>query len=325
MNKRIVVEISGRTIVFVVVFLLLLKFLWLVKDILFSLFIAFIFRSALLPLVIRLRRLKIPHSLAAGVVFLLFLGALAGFFYLIFPPLAIELTSFLRSTPYYLEVFTPKFESIVQLDNLHQYIPNVTSFVFGVVGGLFSNAFFIFVTLFFTLYFLVQENFVRDLLTNFVEEDRIVWAVNLIKKIERRMAAWLWGELVLMVIIGLATFIGLSVLKVKYALSLAVIAGILEIVPNIGPIIATVPAFLIGISQSLVTGVSVVALYFIIQQFENTLIVPLVMKKAVGLNPIVTLLALLIGGKIGGVVGVLLAIPFTLFLETLIIELLKGR
>ncbi len=325
MDKKLVVEISGRTIVFVVLFLLFLKFLWIIKDILFSLFIAFILRSALLPVVVRLRRLGIPHALAAVFVFLLFLGGLLGFVFLIFPPLLIELSNFVRTAPIYFETLSPQLQGVVDFDNVGRYIPNVTSFVFGLLGGVFSNALFVFVTLFFALYFLIQENFIRDLLTNFVEEESIVWVVELMKKIERRMAAWLWGEVVLMFIIGLFTYIGLSLLRVKYALSLAFIAGLLEVVPNIGPVIATVPAFLIASTQSLVLGLSVIALYFIIQQFENTLIVPLVMRKTVGLNPIVTLLALLIGGRIGGIVGVLLSIPFTLFVETVLIEVLKKR
>lgn len=325
MDKKVVVEISARTIVFIVLFLLLLKFLWLIKDILFSLFIAFILRSALLPVVLKLKKIGIPHALAAVLIFLFTIGAFVGFFFVLLPPLFVEISSLIRNTPYYLDLIMPQLEGFVDINSLGNYIPSFTGLVFGLLGGLFSNAFFVFVTLFFTLYFLIEENFVRDLLVNFVSEEKIVWVFELMKKVEGRMAAWLWGELVLMFIIGLLTYIGLSLLNVKYALSLAFIAGLLEIIPNIGPVISTIPAFFVAISSSLVLGLSVIALYFIIQQFENTVIVPLVMRKAVGLNPIITLLALLIGGRIGGVVGVLLAIPFTLFVETLLIEMVKNR
>lgn len=325
MDKKVVVEISGRTVIFIVFFLLLLKFLWIIKDILFSLFIAFILRSALLPLVLKLKRHGLPHGLSAILVFLLALGILLVFLLLLLPPFFIELTSFIKSVPYYLDVILPQVQDFVDINSLTDYIPSVTSLIFGFLGGFFSNVFFVITTLFFTLYFLIEENFVRDLLVNFVSEEKIALVVEIMKKIEERMAAWVWGEIILMVIIGSLTYIGLKLLNVKYALSLAVIAGFLEIVPNIGPVISTIPAFLVAISSSLVSGLSVIVLYFIIQQFENTVIVPLVMRKAVGLNPIVTLLALLIGGRIGGVIGVLLAIPFTLFVETLLIEIVKNK
>ena len=111
---------------------------------------------------------------------------------------------------------------------------------------------------------------------------------------------------------------------IRYSLALAVLAGLLEAVPNLGPTISSIPAILLGFAVSPVMGVTALALYFIIQQLENNLIVPVVMKKAVGLNPIITLIALLIGGKIGGVLGVLLAIPITVFLETVLIEIINA-
>ena len=126
-----------------------------------------------------------------------------------------------------------------------------------------------------------------------------------------------------MTMVGLLTFIGLSLIGVRYALPLSIIAGLLEVVPNLGPTISTIPSFLVALTQSYFLGFSTIALYFIVQQLENHIIVPMVMKKAVGLNPIITLIALIIGGKVGGAVGVVLAIPFTLFAETLLIEFMR--
>lgn len=123
-----------------------------------------------------------------------------------------------------------------------------------------------------------------------------------------------------MTIVGVITYIGLTIIGMKYAVALAVLAGLLEVVPNLGPIISTIPAALIGFSISYVLGLSNIALYFIVQQVENNLIVPLVVKKVVGLHPIITLMALMIGGKLAGVLGVLLAVPTTIFVETILIE-----
>ena len=137
------------------------------------------------------------------------------------------------------------------------------------------------------------------------------------------MSNWFWGEITLMLIVGVLTYLGMSLIGIKYVLALAVLAGILEVIPNLGPTLAAIPAMLIGFSQSIFLGLAALAVSFIVQQLENNFIVPLVMKKATGLNPIITLVALIVGGRVGGVLGVVLAIPATLFLEVLLIELLK--
>jgi len=144
-------------------------------------------------------------------------------------------------------------------------------------------------------------------------------------KAEKRLNSWFWGEITLMTVVGLLTFIGLNLIGIRYALALAVLAGLLEAIPNLGPTISSIPAILLGFAVSPVMGVTALALYFIIQQLENNLIVPVVMKKAVGLNPIITLIALIVGGKIAGVLGVILAVPTTIFIETVLIEIQKGR
>ena len=144
-------------------------------------------------------------------------------------------------------------------------------------------------------------------------------------KAEKRLNAWFWGELTLMTVVGIFTFIGLNLIGIRYALPLAVLAGLLEVVPNMGPVISAVPAVLIGMTYSYFTGFSTLALYFIIQQLENTFIVPFIMKRAVGLTPIVTLIALIVGGKLGGVMGILLAIPLFLFLETVLMGLRESK
>ena len=112
-----------------------------------------------------------------------------------------------------------------------------------------------------------------------------------------------------MFIIGLIIFIGLSLLQVKYALILALLAGLFEIIPWLGPWMAGTTAVVLSFFQSPFLALLVVILYIVVQQLENNLIVPQVMKKAVGLNPVVVILALLIGGSIAGVLGAVLAVP----------------
>ncbi len=320
-NKVYKIEISSRTIVFTVVFLIFLEILWIIKDLLFSIFVAFIIMSALKPFVDMLLKVKLPRYLASFIVFSLFLSIFVALSIWAFPPLITQFSLLIQQSIYYLNNigFIDKYMNLGSLTN---YLPNLTSNFFGVVGSVFSNAVFIISTLFFGFYFLVDETFIREILIKFFSEKDVTRVTVTLDKIEKRMAAWFWGETTLMTIIGVFTYIGLLLLGVPFAAPLAIIAGMLEAVPNVGPVLSAIPAFFIALPQSYFLALSTLALYFIIQQFENNIIVPLVMKKAVGLNPIITLIALIIGGELGGIMGVILAIPVTLFIDSLLLEIL---
>ncbi|MEK7634077.1 MAG: AI-2E family transporter [Patescibacteria group bacterium] len=314
------VEISSKTIVFTVSFILLLGVIWLIKDLIFSLFIAFIIAGALRQPVNYLEKKKIPRSLASIVIYFIFIFVIFYLFALIIPPLVGEIIVLFKNLPNIISKVFPNASSIFNFNFLSNNIPSLANETISLIRSAFSNVIFITSTLFFGFYFLLEKNLAQRLLGNFfddIELDRI----NLIsERAQQRMAGWFWGEIILMIAVGLLTYIGLSFMGIKYALALAVLSGLLEIVPNLGPITATVPAFFIGLSQSYFLGLSMIGLYLIVQQLENNLIVPIVMKKAVGIHPIITLIALVIGGKLAGIMGVLLAIPTTIFIETILIE-----
>jgi len=127
----------------------------------------------------------------------------------------------------------------------------------------------------------------------------------------------------LSVIIAAVVYVVLLVLGIPYALPLAILAGLLEVVPVIGPIISAIPAVIVAYFVSPFLAGVVVAAFFIIQQLENHFIVPQVMKKAVGLNPLIVILAVAVGGKLLGIAGALLAVPIVVVLQTVISESLK--
>lgn len=317
------ISISPISVLLLVLFPILLWFLWSIRDIIFSLLIAFIIMSSLRPGVNFLTSKKIPRGLSVGVVFTTFLLFFISLISVIIPPILYETTNLFRSLPNIIEDSSPILENYVDVGSLTSYIPNITNNILTVISSIFSNALFVMATLFFSLYFLIEENLADNFLKKYLPQKTAVKVSKIMSLSEKRMASWFWGEVVLMTVVGVITYIGLSLLGVKYALPLAVLAGLLEIVPNIGPIISAIPAVLIGLSISPFTGASVLALYVVVQQLENNLIVPMIMKKAVGINPVIALLALLIGGRFGGVLGVLLGIPIILFIETAVSEYFK--
>lgn len=322
--KEMKVEISTRTILVALATVMALYIVWLIQDLLYSLFIAFILMSALRPVVQILKRHKAPHSLAVIMVYISFILFIVILFGIIIPPLTIETVSLIKNLPDIISSMGPLAEKWIREDSISQYVPSITNNIFSLAGSIFENILFIISTLFFGFYFLVEENILKKFIAKIFENGEQHITGRVVIKAEQRMSSWFWGELTLMLIIGLMTFVTLNLIGMsRYALPLAVLAGLLEAVPNIGPVISAVPALIIGLANSPVTGALAVSSYFIIQQLENNMIVPVVMKKTVGINPIITLIVLIIGGRLGGILGLFLSIPIYVVIETTIIEFLK--
>jgi predicted PurR-regulated permease PerM len=127
--------------------------------------------------------------------------------------------------------------------------------------------------------------------------------------VESTLGAYVRGQVILMLAIGVSALVGLILLRVPYSLALAFVAGLTEALPLIGPVLGGVPAVLLGLTVSPTTGLLVAGWYVLIQQVENHVLVPKVMQHNVGLNPLVVILALAAGGSLNGVVGSLIAIP----------------
>ena len=318
------IEISSKTIIFTVFFIIGLRVIWLIHDLLFALFTSFIVMSALKPLVNRLEGKNIPRPAGAllisfnigGYYFYVGICASSGSF---------GKHSFFKNLPLLLADSFPFFSDYFKIESVFQILPNITESFVKVVSTLFSNLFFTVSVLFFSFYFLLEERFLDLFLKKFVDEKTAVEIIGIMQKVESRMGAWMRGQLLLMLIVGIVTYIGLTILGVRFALSLAFLAGILEVVPLAGPIIAAVPAVLVALPDSSFLAGATIILYIIIQQLENNLIVPFVLNKAVGIHPITTLIALSIGAELGGLMGAILAVPTALLLETVIIETFKER
>jgi len=314
------IEISAKTIVFTILFILSLGLLWQIRELIFSLFIAFIIAGSLKPAVGFLEKIRLPRIVASLFVYLLFIFTIYGMFSLIIPPLLSEMIFLFKNLPEITKSILPQSNVVINFDFLTQSIPSIANQTLSFLKGIFSNAIFVTSTLFFGFYFLLEKNLEGKLLSNFFDEVEISKIEFVSNRAQKRMSAWFWGEVILMLVVGAMTYIGLNIIGMKYALALAVLAGLLEVVPSLGPIASSVPAILIGLSYSPVLGLYCAILYLIVQQLENNLVVPAVMKKVTGLHPIITLIAMVVGGKLAGIMGVLLAVPSTIFVETILIE-----
>lgn len=313
------VEISHRTIIFAVFFLLFLWFLYFIKDILLELFVALLLMTVLGPFVDKLTKIRIPRAIAVVVSYLLVFGILGGVVALVIPPLVDQTGSFVTALPNYLS-------NIGVTKNLSQDLVNEFLVRLGSLPGeiikitfsLFSNVISVLTVLVFAFYMLLARGNFDNSLGLFFGDVRKKEIGSIIEELEVRLGGWARGELFLMFSVGFATFIGLSLMGVPFAIPLSILAGVLEIIPYIGPVVAAIPSMIIGFGISPVTGLGIMAMAFLIQQVENYVLVPKIMEKSVGVSPIVVLVALAIGARLAGVTGMIISVPSVITLQILL-------
>lgn len=321
MPRRI--EISHRTIIFTVFFLIFLYFLYLIRDIILQLFVALIIMAILNPLITRLSRYKIPRVLSILVVYLILLSVISFSIAALVPLLVEQTSAFINNLPRLVEragvtaVFSEQLTQQI-LGLLAQLPSQAAKFTV----SIFSNVISVVTVLVFAFYLLSDRARLEDQLGNLIGEKAIKRFSQILINLERRMGSWAWGQIALMVIVGIANYLGLRLLGIQYALPLAILAGLLEIVPYIGPILAAIPATLIGFGISPILGLAVVAMAFLIQQLENYVFVPQVMRRSTGVHPIITLAALAIGFRLSGIVGLLISVPVYIIIQELTKEYL---
>ncbi|HLD24402.1 MAG TPA: AI-2E family transporter [Patescibacteria group bacterium] len=312
------VEISHRTIIFTLVLLASVWVVFQIRDVLFLLFISFILMSALRPLVDGMERMRIPRVVSILILYGVVFGGLGVGVASMIPTLASQSAKLFTQLPDFLSRLFPYISQDLQA--LLQQIAPVGENLVRVTLGVFSNMLAVITVMTFTFYFLLERRHLRDFLVALLGSATGERSFVVLLQIEKRLGAWVLGQLSLMLFIGLLVYGGLFFLRVEYALPLAILAGLLEIVPTIGPTISAVPAVLVAFSNSPSPwlALSVIALYVIVQQIENNLLVPLIMKRSVGLPPILTIVALMIGGRLGGITGAVLAVPILLAIQEII-------
>lgn len=319
------VEISYKTIVFTIAFGISLWLLFTVREVILGLFVAMLIMATINPTVNKLAARRIPRALAVLLVYLCIIALVGLVVGTIVPVLVDQTSAFIANVPQLVEAtkYTPfgdqlENEILSQLGSLPGQIAKAAI-------SVFSNILEVLSVLILSFYLLLARNKLDDQVSVLFGDKRKTEVRRLIDALEVKLGGWARGQLLLMLIIGTTTFVGLTLIGLPYALPLAIFAGILEIVPTIGPIIAGIPPAIIGFGLSPVIGLSTIALSFIIQQLENYLIVPKVMQTSAGVSPIATLLSLAVGFKLAGIVGALISVPIFITLQFFVREYLKQK
>lgn len=310
-------------------------FLWSIGPVLISLFLGIVLAETIRPLVVRLEQWRVPNAVAVAVIYGVTVLLLAGLGTVMIPPLVDQFRNLASRLPDYASQFqgvVPRYYLAAaeiglaeQLDTaltegaaeLARWLGSLYTLPLKVIGNLLAFFSVLVIPLF---WFGATESFDRVVLSRVGPKHREMTLV-LAGHISQRVGGWLRGQLFLMLCVGLAALAGLLILGVNFPLPLAFWAGLTEFVPLVGPWLGAIPAIIIAAIVSPWLALAVGVLYLIIQQLEAALLVPKVMQQAVGLHPLVVVLALLAGGASLGFAGVLVAIPLAGVLQVMTMDL----
>lgn len=327
--------------------LLILGGAWLLVklySVVLILLTAVVIASAVEPAVQSLMRKRFPRVLAVLSVYLLLFGLFFSVLYFFLPSLLADFATFVSNLPNYLtslgsigalDMYTQILglpspsdlsageimESFRSAINLEAY-GNIFTAVTQIFGGLFS---FVLIVIF-SLYFAIVETGVDDFLHIITPKKWQPYVQDLWRRSQHKIGLWMQGQLILAVVVAVLVYLGLTILGVPHALVLAVIAGLFEIIPVFGPTIAAIPAVMLAfVAGGTTLGLMTVALYAVVQQFENHLIYPLVVTRVVGVPPLLVILGLIIGAELAGFLGIILSVPVVATLQELVRDMESGK
>lgn len=338
LDRKVVFDVTYTTFLRAVLIVLLLMFLFAVKDILLLIFVAIVIASGLDPVIDWLQKKRIPRGISSLFLFLILLGLITLIVYLLVPPLIEQTRQLIEVLPGYFQTVFEKVSEFTgysqeqSLDkakeifaSLEDKIGGAASSVYGWISGLFGGILSVVMIFVLSFYFIVEEGSFKKFIRSIVPFRHRPYVEDLVGRMQLQVGKWLRGQLLLGVIIGVVIYIGLSLMGVKYALVLALVAGLLEVVPYIGPVISAIPAVLIASAQSPLLALFVVILYFLVQQLENHILVPKIMQKVVGLNPLVIILVILVAVKLAGILGAIVAVPAATLISVFLKDLFSER
>lgn len=313
---------------------------FLVRDTLLAILTSIVIASAIEPAARWAKRNGVPRLPAVISIYLLLVVVLAALFYFLFLPLIGEVAGFIRTLNVYSnaalnggvlsemfekqEVFGNLKNSIISVNDLSTHLNSLAGFfsksIFSSVSFIFGGLVSFLLIVVLSFYLAVQEDGVGKFLRIVTPYKHEKYIVDVWKRSQTKIGLWMQGQLLLSSIIAILTYLGLTLLGIENALLLAVLAGIFELIPLFGPILAAIPAMLVAFASGGTPDLLLVGgFYLIIQQFENHLIHPLVVKKVIGVPPIISIIALVLGGQLAGFIGILIAVP----VAAIIMELLS--
>lgn len=319
------INISTFTILRVALIIIGLIVLYLIRDVLMILVVSLVFVAAIDPLIDRLQKRKIPRFLSVLAFYVVLIGLFIIALWQFVPALVKEFQQFGAAFPGMINKVISQFKFLQGSLNynlssgIERFLEGLGSQLGQLLGGILittRNIIEWFVSLFIFLlvsfYLATEEKGVKKFLRLIFPKRYANYGLGLFERVEKRFSQWLRARLFLALIVGFFVWLGLTLLGVPFALVLAFLAGVLDLIPIAGPIIAAIPAIILALFYSPLLALAVLLLYLVVQLVENVLLVPKIMQKKLRLHPVIIILAIVIGGKLAGILGIIIALPLVI-------------
>lgn len=323
-------EISPRSIAWILATIVGVWLFLQLRAIVVLLVVALVFAGTFNPLVEWMERRGIKRLYALTLLFVALLLATSLLIFLTFPPFLEQLAQIVRDAPHHREQliallqqrdFTAPLARALEHAELEQTLSRIESSLVGYTPRALTALGWAVTTLFLSFYLLADGKRMQGALYAIVPRDYHMRLARILQNLEAIVGGYMRGQLFTSVAVGVFTYLLLVICGVPNALSLALFAAVVDVIPFIGALLATAPAVLVALSQGLPTGLVVLVALFIYQEFENRILIPKVYGRALRLAPATVVVALLAGGLLLGVLGALLALPIAAGLQMMLAEL----
>ncbi|MCX6752702.1 MAG: AI-2E family transporter [Candidatus Nomurabacteria bacterium] len=340
------ISITTGTMVRAVLILLCVFLLWFLRDLTLVVLTSIVIASFIDSSVPHFQKIGINRVFGIVIFYAISLLVLAGVFYLFAPLLITEIYNFSNFVSTYIpnvtflnffqnEAFSGAkdivnalsghFSIATLLSVSRAFVLNLSGGFFQIISVAFGSIFNFILIILISFYFSIQEKGIENFLKIIIPAQYDDYAVDLWVRSSLKIGLWVKGQMVVGLVVGILIYLILSLIGIEYAFLLAIIAGVMEMVPY-GIWVAMIPAFAFSyLSSGISSALMVVGAYLIVHQFEIFLFAPLIIKKIVGLSPIVIILSVLIGFELGGFWGAILSIPIAVIIMEFLSDVEKNK
>ncbi|MEK7506801.1 MAG: AI-2E family transporter [Patescibacteria group bacterium] len=340
-RQAVDLHIHAATVVKIIFIVLFFVFLYLLRDVILILLLSIIIASAVGPFANWLESKRIPRILGVLLLYLAFFGLVIFLLSLMIPFVSFEIGQLTQALPKFVAGLSGALEKAQQtttsryfdffgeiqnwLDSFSQFLQVSSQSALNVIVNIFGGVVSFFAVIIISFYLSVMRRGIVGFMSSVVPEKYEDYIIGLWKRTEKKVGRWFQGQLLMALSVGVIVFVGLSLFKIKYALLLGIIAMVFEIVPVAGPVISAIPGVGLAFAQSPTLGFWVLVFYIIVQQIESHVFAPLILGKTTGLNPVTVVIAILVGAKMAGILGIILSVPVAVVIVEILDDLAKQK
>lgn len=334
MNGSRVLDISLGTIFKIAFIALLFYIIYLIRDILILSIFALIISILFNPIIDFLQSKRIPRVLAVIFVYIGIFGLISLLIYSLASLFFVEIQKFSQGLPEYFETISPPlkslgveaFEDIESfIGLLNKSVETIAASFLGAVsaifGGIFATIYIVTIAIFLSL----EEKGVEKSLSLLFPKKYETYVLHLWARCQRKVSGWFLSRILASIFVGGVVYVAFLILNVKYPLTLGLLAGVLNFIPIIGPIVTGILIFVIISLDSTLRAIFALVAFTLVQQIENNILTPLLTKRFVALSPVIVLISLVIGGKLLGILGAIFAIPLAGILSEFLKDFLAKK